>query len=423
MNKNSTPRVFGWLISFFLGFSSACLVFIFFAPDILSKWGWGPIDVKVVPKKKSFTIKKVESFIDTARIPEEQGKGLEKDLEKVEVLVHKDSESGPAAQEVPQPDSIPVIKNPVPLPADPATDDHTEVVRPEQKKVYTRKIARIDRLTTDPGIDWQPAVSKDGNLLTFSSQMDDGDGVNDFDIYIRDLVNGQLTKVVENTSHDYSPVFSADDSQIAFSTIISKGNEDIFILNLNSLKKKNITKSPYKEMMPVFSPDGSKIVYVSNKYGNYDIFIIDIDGANSFQLTQSPEDEREPYFAPDGKFLVFTRIIKKFKESDIMLLPLEPLGKPINLNPEPGRAWIPSFSTDGKEIFYTFSSQRNRRNHLYRMEREGRNKELIKLFENKAQEFYSRYVHKSGQLFFHAERRYNGISNKDIFRVQFAEKK
>ncbi|MEA3327441.1 MAG: protein kinase [Chloroflexota bacterium] len=59
---------------------------------------------------------------------------------------------------------------------------------------------------------------------------------------------------------------------------------------------------------PVWSPDGSKIVYVAqgSDVNGLDIWIMDANGENQINLTQAPGDEFDPEWSPDGSRIVFT---------------------------------------------------------------------------------------------------------------------
>ena len=60
------------------------------------------------------------------------------------------------------------------------------------------------------------------------------------------------------------------------------------------------------ESFPSIAPDGKTFVYVSRAGGNEDIYLQRIDGRNSINLTKdSPADDNEPSFSPDGSLIVF----------------------------------------------------------------------------------------------------------------------
>ena len=53
------------------------------------------------------------------------------------------------------------------------------------------------------------------------------------------------------------------------------------------------------------SPDGGKVAFVRETKGNYDIWVQNIDGGGLTQLTSSPYGDFEPSWSPDGKRLLF----------------------------------------------------------------------------------------------------------------------
>ncbi len=53
------------------------------------------------------------------------------------------------------------------------------------------------------------------------------------------------------------------------------------------------------------SPDGKRIVFVREQQGNYDLWIQNIDGSDLRRLTDTPQGEYEPAFSPDGSKLAF----------------------------------------------------------------------------------------------------------------------
>ena len=56
---------------------------------------------------------------------------------------------------------------------------------------------------------------------------------------------------------------------------------------------------------PVWSPDGTQIVFVSTREGDLDIFIMDKDGSNLTRLTQNAESSQSARFSPDGQQLLY----------------------------------------------------------------------------------------------------------------------
>jgi Tol biopolymer transport system component len=85
---------------------------------------------------------------------------------------------------------------------------------------------------------------------------------------------------------------------------------DIVVVNADGSRKRTLTRTPNRlESNPVWSPDGSEIVFVSeDERGNRDLFLIAADGSNPRRLTRSANlDEHSPAWSPDGTQITFVR--------------------------------------------------------------------------------------------------------------------
>lgn len=65
-----------------------------------------------------------------------------------------------------------------------------------------------------------------------------------------------------------------------------------------------MTDSPFQDIRPRFSPDGRRIVFVSNRDGNYEIYVMDADGTGQRRVTEQPERDDYPAWHPDGTHLL-----------------------------------------------------------------------------------------------------------------------
>ena len=79
----------------------------------------------------------------------------------------------------------------------------------------------------------------------------------------------------------------------------------------SGLKRLTRTRSDFETLgdngMPVWSPDGKRIVFVSNRAGSGDIWTMRADGSGIRKLFGLPgRDEASPAFTPDGSQLAFS---------------------------------------------------------------------------------------------------------------------
>jgi Tol biopolymer transport system component len=56
---------------------------------------------------------------------------------------------------------------------------------------------------------------------------------------------------------------------------------------------------------PVWSPDGAKIAFTSDRTGVWQIYVMDADGANVERVTNSLGPDQDPSWSPDGRSLAF----------------------------------------------------------------------------------------------------------------------
>ncbi|MDZ7363288.1 MAG: hypothetical protein ONB46_21600 [candidate division KSB1 bacterium] len=87
---------------------------------------------------------------------------------------------------------------------------------------------------------------------------------------------------------------------------IVKNVAQVCVITSDGLGKRLIlTNTATLNQFPKWSPDGSKIVFVSGINENADICMINADGSGFRKLTDKPGNDSEPSFSPDGKKLVY----------------------------------------------------------------------------------------------------------------------
>jgi dipeptidyl aminopeptidase/acylaminoacyl peptidase len=83
-------------------------------------------------------------------------------------------------------------------------------------------------------------------------------------------------------------------------------NRDIWLLEVASGKTTRFTSDPGWDAFPTWSPDGSRIIFTSNRGGVYDLYQKAADGrGNEELLYQSSEGKGPNSWSSDGKFLIF----------------------------------------------------------------------------------------------------------------------
>jgi dipeptidyl aminopeptidase/acylaminoacyl peptidase len=104
---------------------------------------------------------------------------------------------------------------------------------------------------------------------------------------------------------------SPDGSTVVFTVATNdlpraKHVEHIWLMNANGTNARQFTRGDAGETSPVFSPDGSRIAFVSGRDGSSNIYIISSSGGEATQLTHVSTGAADPLWSPDGKWIVFS---------------------------------------------------------------------------------------------------------------------
>ena len=69
-------------------------------------------------------------------------------------------------------------------------------------------------------------------------------------------------------------------------------------MNVDGSEQIRLTNDLKLKAWPIFSPDGSKIAFVSKKDSNYEIYIMNVDGSEQIRLTNNSSTDFELVFQP-----------------------------------------------------------------------------------------------------------------------------
>lgn len=102
-----------------------------------------------------------------------------------------------------------------------------------------------------------------------------------------------------------SPSWSPDGSKIAYVSF-EKNHAGIYIQNIATGTRRLLTDYPGINGAPSWSPDGKKLAFTLSKEGSPSIYTLDLETNNLVQRTTGGSIDTEPSWSPDGKSLIFT---------------------------------------------------------------------------------------------------------------------
>ncbi len=164
-------------------------------------------------------------------------------------------------------------------------------------------------------------VSPDGKTIAYQSVKNLSQGNKLFNGTILTKTLNSDAPPTELVTNGFSPVWSPDGQQIAFARVVgdkyqletikaaSGGQKHLTTDGINSI---NFTFLPYNRIQASdfsWSPDSTKLAYVSDRGGQYNIWLVNADGSGDAQLTANNDSNLNlscPLWSFDGKRITFT---------------------------------------------------------------------------------------------------------------------
>jgi len=241
-----------------------------------------------------------------------------------------------------------------------------------------------------------------------------------YDIFVADIYGGHMTQLTKNKWIDFNPSISPDGKKLLFVSN-RDGNREIYLTDLEWLdgytqwrgnNLRNITNSDENDWTPVFSPVENRIAFSTYfpENDNYDIFIMDDDGNNKENLTNTSSYEKFPQFSPDGSFMIYQGWQKgKMEIFFLGLLDRNNINITRNVNSNDIISHGNSFYPDGESIVFT--SERDGNRNLYLMKING--SDLEQLTNHESSDYEPVFSPDGKSIVFTSER----DGNKEIYII------
>jgi Tol biopolymer transport system component len=111
------------------------------------------------------------------------------------------------------------------------------------------------------------------------------------------------TQITSDTL-DFEPIWSPDGTKIVFYSVRS-GNNDVWVMDSDGGNMTNLTNDPASDMNPSWSPDGQQIIFFSDRDDSHgEIYQMNSSGANVTRLTNNTFKDLRPKYSPDGLHFV-----------------------------------------------------------------------------------------------------------------------
>jgi Tol biopolymer transport system component len=121
---------------------------------------------------------------------------------------------------------------------------------------------------------------------------------------------------------DVSPTWSPDGTRLAFVSY-RDANSEIYLLDLRTGSRRNLTNHPAPDTSPVWSPDGNHLVFESSRDGYWGIWLADLERGTIRALTDHAYASQSPTWSPDSRRIVFQSRRDRHARWDLYMINLE----------------------------------------------------------------------------------------------------
>ena len=232
----------------------------------------------------------------------------------------------------------------------------------EVKEIYISDYdgANQQRITISRQLNLNPAWSADGRALAYTQHQPTPQ------ILLSFVYQGILQKPTRPPDSYFTPVFSPDGKRIAFASN-RDGNNEIYVMNVDGSGLRRLTNHPAYEVAPAWNPAGTQIAFTSDRAGQPQIYLMNADGSDVRRLTMESYADRATWSpAPYNEIAFTARTPAGFdiKAHDLAT------GQTRQLTFGEGSNESPTYSPNGRHI--AFTSTRAGRVQVFTMTRDGR---------------------------------------------------
>jgi len=162
---------------------------------------------------------------------------------------------------------------------------------------------------------------------------------------------------------------------------------NVWSVGLDGKGEKKLTNGTKDEYHATLSPDGKKLLFVTEVNGSRDIWLAEADGQNPVPLTDDPGTEDQPAWSPDGRQIVYAAFPKDGGSFDLWLVNADGSGRR-RLTTTPANEIFPAWHPNGQEIAYVTDANGNLDIHAIDI-RDGRTTPLIVSPDHEARPAFS----------------------------------
>lgn len=125
-------------------------------------------------------------------------------------------------------------------------------------------------------------------------------------LWVADSDGENAAPILDSREPIMSPAWSPDGTRLAYVSFEGHAS-GVYVQNVSTGNRERVSGRAGINGAPAWSPDGRRLaITLSQPDGNVDIFVLDLESKSLLRVTDDPAIDTEPNWAPDGRSLYFT---------------------------------------------------------------------------------------------------------------------
>jgi len=222
-------------------------------------------------------------------------------------------------------------------------------------------------ITTGQSIALTPRYAPDYKSLVYLSYFNGSPR-----IYVYDLTTGKQRLITQSRNPTFAPRWSPDGRWILYS-MASAGNTDIYrITSAGGGTPERLTNTPGINVGGSYSPDGSKIVFESDRSGSQQIYVMNADGTNQRRVSFFGGRAATPEWSPRGDQIAFTHIV-----GNLRIAVINPTGGGLRYLTDSWQDEAPTWSPNGRIVQFFRTEKQSGKTGIWQVDLTGRNERRL----------------------------------------------
>ena len=193
---------------------------------------------------------------------------------------------------------------------------------------------------TDSGV--RPSISRDGKLVFLRLVVDR----NVWRLKVGS--HGRMERLIASDRQDLHAVYSPDGKRVAFLSDRG-GTQQVWVADSDGTNAVSLTTDAVMPAAPRWSPDGKWVAFAARPGGNVDIYATPASGGAVKRLTQHPGEDASARYSRDGRWIYFAS--NRTGRREVWRKAADGTGEEMRITRNGG--WVSRESKDGQWLYYT----------------------------------------------------------------------